>query len=274
MTESALWRGKTLGILGGGNMAEALVRGALSAGLMPPGSIYVHDPVPARRQVFVDLGCHASENPSPARRQDALLLSVKPQNIDEAVMASADEVKPGALVISIAAGVGIDRLEAMLPAGVGVVRVMPNTPLLIGQGMSALAGGRSVSAEGMRMAMELFAVAGTTLDVDESMLDAVTALSGSGPAYLFRFAETLIDAGTELGLARDVAETLAIGMLRGSAEMLSQFRQPALLRERVTSPGGTTAAALKVLDDGDLSGLVRRALTAARDRSIELGRGE
>lgn len=270
MTES-IWNGKLLGVIGGGNMAEALVRGVIGAGLVPAPSITVHDIVPARREVFRDLGCVAVENPHEATGADIVLLATKPQVVEEAL--SGVELRRDQALVSIAAGVPCARLEGLLGAGARVIRVMPNTPLLVGRGMSALAPGANATADDMALAMALFAGAGDAVEVTEDKLDAVTALSGSGPAYVFAFAEALVAGAETLGLDPELAMRLIVGTLRGSAEMLARFGNPAGLREQVTSPGGTTAAALRVFGERDFSGIVADALRAARDRGAELGRG-
>ncbi len=271
MDGSALWKNKTLGVIGGGNMAEALLRGVISSGLLAADRVCVFDIVPARREVFAGLGCRIAESAAGASGEDVVLLAVKPQNVRDALSGVA--VRPGQVVASILAGVPTRVLESIPGAGSRVVRVMPNTPLLVGKGMAGLAGGGGATAEDVALIRTLFACSGDAVEVRESDLDAVTALSGSGPAYLFRFAEALIAAGEDLGLEPALAKRLTIGMLAGSAEMLSRDGDAAELRRRVTSPGGTTAAALAVLESGDFEGLVRSALRAAHDRSAELGKG-
>ncbi len=266
------WLGKTLGVLGGGNMAEAIVRGVLAAGLVPAADIAVYDPLAARRELFAGLGCRAADAAREVAGADFLLLAVKPQTFREAVGGLGDGPGPGTVVASIIAGVPIRAIEALFPPGCRVVRVMPNTPLLIGRGVSALARGGNAGAADLAMARQLFACAGQAFEVEERHMDAVTALSGSGPAYLFRFAEALIAAGEKLGLAPELSRDLAVGTLRGAAEMLAANPDPALLRQRVTSPGGTTAAALRVFDEGDFAGLVAEALAAAERRGAELGK--
>lgn len=253
-------------------MAEALLRGVLRTGLMSAGDVAVFDVLPERREVFVALGCATSENADAALSRDVVLLATKPQHVREALAGAA--LRPEQLLVSILAGVPTARLEAMLPPGTRVVRVMPNTPLLVGHGMSALAGGSNATPDDVALTLELFAAGGDAVEAAEKDLDAVTALSGSGPAYVFYFVEALLKGAADIGLAPDLARRLALGTLRGSAAMLDAGGDEADLRRRVTSPGGTTAAALAVLENGDLSGLVRRALAAARDRGVELGRDD
>ena len=269
---SSGWSGRTLGVIGGGNMAEALIRGVLSSGLLPAASVTVFDILPARRKVFADLGCTAAESASTAAGADAVLIATKPQTMREALSGSA--ARDDQLFISIAAGIPSRVIEDMLGGGARVVRVMPNTPLLVGAGMAAVCGGAKARPDDVELAVALFSCCGRAVRVDESLMDAVTALSGSGPAYLFRFAETLMAGGEKLGLAPDLARELTIGMLEGSAKMLTQNSDAARLRENVTSPGGTTAAALNVFEERGFPGLVADAMKAARDRGVELGRDQ
>lgn len=273
---SQSWASTTLGVIGGGNMAEAIVRGALGARLLPAAAVSVYDPLENRRAVFAELGCRPCASPGDIGKTGAILLAVKPQKFGEAIRdlaaAAASAVATETLLISIVAGVSTQRLETELPPAVHVVRVMPNTPLLVGKGVSAVAGGSRATPADREQAAALFACAGQTFAVDESLMDAVTALSGSGPAYLFRLAEALIAGGVELGFREELSRDLTVGMLRGAAEMLASDPRPALLRERVTSPGGTTAAALSVFEERGFSDLITAALVAARDRGVELGR--
>ncbi len=266
------WYGKRLGVIGAGNMAEALVRGALAGGVISGDRIYAYDPLPARRGVFTALGCVASDSPRDAAGCEAVLLSVKPQTVREAVAAVKPMLNPDALVISIAAGLPVAVLQELLHPENKLVRVMPNTPLLVGRGMSALARAKNVADADMDMAISLFAAAGDAVEVEERLLDAVTALSGSGPAYIFRFTETLIAGGQKLGLPAGLSKRLALATVIGAAEMLAAGGEPAELRDRVTSPGGTTAAALGVFEANDFEGIVAQALAAAKARGEELGR--
>lgn len=274
MKREMQWLNKTLGVIGGGNMAEALLRGVIRAGLVPSESICVFDILPARRELFAGLGCRTAESAAGVLDADVVLLATKPQNVREAL--SGVRPRTGQIFASILAGVPTAVLESILGAEAKVVRIMPNTPLLVGRGMTALAGGVNVpvGSEDIGLVRELFACSGDAARVSESDLDAVTALSGSGPAYLFRFAEALMSAGEKLGLSAELAKRLAIGTISGSAEMLARDAKgdAAELRRRVTSPGGTTAAALDVLESGGFEELVASALRAACDRSAELGK--
>lgn len=267
-----LWNGKKLGVLGGGNMAEALLRGVISAGMVEASSIVVYDVLPARREFFVSLGCVAAGSAAEAVSADVVLLAVKPQVAEEALRGIA--LRGDQLLVSIAAGIPARRLEGWLGAAARVVRVVPNTPLFVGMGASALACGSRAGAGDMALAMSLFENSGLAVEVSEDSLDAVTALSGSGPAYLFRFAEVLQKGAEGIGLDSELAARLTAATLRGAAEMLARLGNPGKLREQVTSPGGTTAAALKVFAARDFEGIVADALVAARDRGAELGRGE
>ncbi|MCC8167592.1 MAG: pyrroline-5-carboxylate reductase [Planctomycetes bacterium] len=260
-----------LAVLGGGNMAEAIVRGVLSSRFLPAESITVFDPVEARREVFALLGCRAVADRDNLLPADVVLLATKPQIARDAL--AGFPLDRNHLLVSIAAGLSTDVLAGCVPDGVRIVRVMPNTPLMGNVGMSALCPGAQAGPDDLAVARALFAGAGDTVIVPEDLMDAVTAVSGSGPAYLFRFAEALIDGGADLGLDRDTATRLVLQTILGSARMLVSGEAPSVLRERVTSPGGTTAAALQVMNDGDFSGLIGRALAAARDRGRELGKG-
>lgn len=270
--DALLWQGKSIGSIGGGNMAEALLRGVVSAGLTAPERICVFDIIPERRDVFKKMGCLPAGSPADALAADVVLLAVKPQNMREALRTVAP--RAGQVFVSIAAGIRLAMLESWLAPGAKVVRVMPNTPLLAGKGMSALCPGARATPEDTRMVEALFRCGGDAVQVTEADMDAVTALSGSGPAYVFRFAEALFAAGEGLGLSPELSKRLAIGTVRGAAEMLERDGDAAELRRRVTSPGGTTAAALDAFEKGGLEELVKSALEAARTRSVELGRGE
>lgn len=267
---NSIWRGKRLGVIGGGNMAEALIRGVVASGLVSSSDIVVYDILPERRAVFAAFDCVSADDPAQAMAADVVLLATKPQMLREAVGGLA--VGGGRLLVSIAAGVATGTIEKLFSAPVKVVRVMPNTPLLVGAGMSALCRGVHAGADDMVLALALFACCGDAVEVDEGHMDAVTALSGSGPAYLFRFAEVLAAAGVAAGLPPELAERLTVATLRGSSEMLAHQGDAAGLRRKVTSPGGTTAAALAVFERRDFAGMAVEAIVAARDRGAELGR--
>ena len=265
---------KTIGFIGGGNMAEALIKGLLAGGL-PAADLLVAEPSGERRAFLSDrYGVTTSEeNRAVARDSDVVVLSVKPQ-IAPAVLAEIGCVAtPGKLLISIMAGITAEAIETACPAGTRVVRVMPNTPALVMEAASAIAAGTSATGDDISLARRIFELVGRCWLVDEKQMDAVTGLSGSGPAYVLTFIEALSDAGVKNGLARDVAFGLAAQTVFGAARLLLETREhPALLREKVTSPGGTTIAGLHVLEKEGFRGTVINAVDAATARSKELGK--
>jgi pyrroline-5-carboxylate reductase len=265
-----------IAFIGGGNMAASLVGGLIADGV-EPDTVWVTDTdagkLAALQQRF---GVRTSgDNRAAVRRVDTVVLAVKPQSMAEVCR----EIGPAAaertpLVVSIAAGVRASNLAGWLGyPGAAVVRCMPNTPALVGSGATALFANEAVTAEQRSRAENILRAVGLTLWVDdEAQIDAVTALSGSGPAYFFLLMELLEKAGRELGLPGDTARLLTLQTAFGAAKMaLESDEAPGVLRQRVTSPGGTTEAALDTFRDGDLEALVRRALTAARDRGVTLG---
>lgn len=262
-----------VGFIGGGNMAEALLRGLLQAGTKPQ-SIVVGEPLGKRRaQLRRRYGIVGTKsNLDVVRVSKVLVLAVKPQVLREALTAMASAVDSDHLVVSIAAGVRLATIEQALGERCRVVRVMPNTPCLVSRGMSVLCRGSHASAADLRTAKQLFATVGAVEIVnDEADLDAVTGLSGSGPAYVYYFVEALIEGGVSAGLDRELARTLAYETVAGAAEMLCQTGgDPAELRAAVSSPGGTTLAGLDRLDRGKFVATVGAAVAAATARSKEL----
>ena len=261
-----------LAIVGVGMMGEALARGLIDAG-WSPSDIVVTDAVASRaEEVAKMLGAlRADDAKTAADGADGVLLAVKPQDARGALSELAGAIGSSGLV-SIVAGMKTSTIEDCLGADASVVRAMPNTPARVGKGVTALAAGAHTSEATRELADAVFSSVGPVVWLDESKLDAVTALSGSGPAYVFLVAEALVDAGVALGLPRDVAETLTYATLEGSAKMLRETGEvPAVLRAQVTSPGGTTAAALAVLEARAVRAAFGEALKAARDRSVELG---
>ncbi len=245
-------------------MAEAVVRG-----LPESVTVVAADPSPERQAVFAALGVRvvddlASELPG----ADVLLIAVKPQVADAALPPLAAVGEP--LVVSIMAGVTTAKLDALLGGGRRVVRAMPNTPMLIGRGACGLCGNDRATAADLDRATLLFGKSSVVRRVPEALMDAVTALSGSGPAYIFYLAEHLLAAAQTLGLPKEDADALVRQTLLGAAEMLATGDDPVALRQRVTSPGGTTAAALDAFATADLPGTIQTALAAARDRGREL----
>ncbi len=265
----------TIGFIGGGNMAEALIKGILGAGLYEPQNVMVSDV----RQERLDHLAQSyqiiaeKENPSLASKVDILVLSVKPQNFPDVLEEIKSSVKAGSLVISIAAGKTLANISAVL-GDLPMVRVMPNTPALIGQGASALFANDKAKPM-LEKAMGIFSSVGIAVVVEnEDLIDTVTAVSGSGPAYYFLLIEKMIDAAVELGLPADTAENLVLQTAKGAAmlavEADKENQSPAELRRKVTSPGGTTEAALKVFEQGNFGPLVSSAIKQAHNRSKEL----
>lgn len=265
---------KTVGFVGGGNMAEAMVRGLL-AGSLSGERIRVAEPVAARRRLLMRrYGVSTTADNGAAAACDVLVLAVKPQIMDEVLAGLAGSIAANTVVVSIAAGVRLARLEAGLGGRPRVVRVMPNTPCLVGRGASVLCGGSHARPMDVRLAREMFESVGRAWTVDsEKLLDAVTGLSGSGPAYVYRFAEALIQGGVRNGLAEELAAHLAFETIAGAAQMLLQTGEsPESLRAAVSSPGGTTLAGLARLDELGFVETVADGVTAATRRSRELGR--
>ncbi|GGD20336.1 pyrroline-5-carboxylate reductase [Nocardioides daphniae] len=258
-------------ILGAGAMGESVLAGLIRAG-RPLDSLLVGEKREARaRELTEKHGIAVVDNVTAAQQADTLVVAVKPQVVAAVLTEVADSLRPGQIVISLAAGVTIATLEGLVPAGVVVIRVMPNTPALVGAGMSVMSPGSAATDDALAEAESLLSACGRVLTLPEKQIDAVTAISGSGPAYVFLVAEALIESGVHLGLPRDVATELAVQTLLGSATMLSETgTHPTLLREQVTSPGGTTAAALGQLEQHGLRAAFVAATAAARDRSVEL----
>ena len=267
-----------LGIIGAGNMAEAIVRGVIRAALLRPDQIIAADVAPTRRQLFTEqLDVRAVEsNADAAKYARTLLLSVKPQHMADALAAVGAAMRPDALVVSIAAGTTISFIEQRLATRPGaaplrVVRAMPNTPMLVGEGMTALAPGAHATPEDLKKARRIFESAGAVIEVDESLIDAVTALSGSGPAYFFYLTEHMIAAGVQMGLSPEHARLLVTRTALGAAKMLTESSDaPQELRRKVTSPGGTTEAAIRHMESGRLPDVVKQAIFNAERRGKEL----
>jgi len=266
-----------LGIIGAGNMAEAITRGVIRAGLFQPSQIVAADVSPARRELFsseIKVGA-VEVNEVAAREARVLLLSVKPQQMAGALATVAGAMRPDALVVSIAAGTTAASIERHL-AGRDkprVVRAMPNTPMLVGEGMTAVAPGAHATADDVRRARRIFESAGAVIEIDESLMDAVTAVSGSGPAYFFYLAEQMIAAAEQMGLTPEQARTLAARTALGAAKMLAESPDaPQELRRRVTSPGGTTEAAVRHMEAQHMGDTIQQAVRAAERRGKELSK--
>ncbi|MEJ7765546.1 MAG: pyrroline-5-carboxylate reductase [Acidimicrobiales bacterium] len=256
-------------IVGGGRMGEALLGGLLAAGRRP-SDLAVVEPAGDRRQALEERFPGVVVRDVPLRA-DGVVLAVKPPTAVSAARAAGEA--GCRRVLSIAAGITSATLEAALPAGTPVIRAMPNTPALIGAGAAAVAAGSSAGDVDLAWAEGVLGAVGVVVRVDEALLDAVTGLSGSGPAYVFLLAEALIEGGVLVGLPREVASTLAIQTLLGSARLLAEGAQgPEALRAAVTSPGGTTAAGLAVLEERAVRAAMLAAIQAATERSRSLGR--
>jgi len=257
-------------------MAEALIKGLLKKGVFEPGQILCSEPVEQRRNYLEETYRIAtfSDNKDAVANADIVLLAVKPQVMDVVLGELASAITDNHLVISIAAGVTLKRLQGLLGPSARVIRVMPNTPALVLEGAAALAPGQRAKEQDMQTALRIFEAVGKAVQVPESLMDAVTGLSGSGPAYCFLFIEALIQAGIREGLPRPTAQELAIQTVIGSAKMCMETgRHPMELTAMVTSPGGTTIQGLYHLEKNGLSGIVMDAVRAATQRSKELGDG-
>ncbi len=266
-------KGKKIGFIGAGMMAEAFARGLLKAGVSPDAML-ASDPSETRQVLFGELGIRcAADNRAVAESADILMFVVKPHLIPEVAKALADTIKPEQLVLSIAAGIPVAAVEALLKPGIPVVRVMPNTPCLVGEGAIGIAPGKNVSRAHADLAVEVLGACGTVAEVTDDKMDAVTGLSGSGPAYVYTFIEALAAGGLRMGLPRDAALTLAAQTVLGAAKMvLEAAEHPAVLRDRVTTPAGTTIAGLTAMEAGGFRSTVIEAVTAATERSIEIGK--
>jgi pyrroline-5-carboxylate reductase len=265
---------ETIGFLGTGNMAEALIKGLLHAKVVTPDQIWGSDP---RKERCEDLqkryGIHlTTSNLEVVQAAQILVLSVKPQILPLVLHEVGPQLKPHTLCISVAAGTPIAAIEAALPPGTRVVRTMPNTPALVGAGATAIAAGDHATEDDLAAARRIFDAVGKTVVLDEEQLDAVTGLSGSGPAYVFLIIEALSDAGVKMGLSRYNALALAAQTVLGSAQLLLETNEhPGRLKDMVTSPGGTAIAGIATLEAGGLRTTLINAVEAATRRSRELG---
>ncbi len=255
-------------VVGGGKMGEALVGGLLAAGWAEASAITVAEPDPGRRAELSARFAGLVVRAEPVAAAGAVV-AVKPQHV-AGVCRELGQLGIGR-ILSIAAGVRLATMEAEVPEGVALVRAMPNTPALVGAGAAAIAGGHAAREEDLAWAEAILGAVGTVARVTEAQLDAVTGLSGSGPAYVFLMAEALIDAGVREGLPRPVATELTVQTIRGAAELLAAGQSAAELRAAVTSPGGTTAAGLHVLESAAVRAAFADAVRAAASRSRELG---
>ncbi|MHB0913275.1 MAG: pyrroline-5-carboxylate reductase [Armatimonadota bacterium] len=258
--------GKSIGFIGGGMMAEAIAQGLSRAGVE---RITVSDPDERRRAVFPSA---TDSNLAVAKDADILILAVKPHIIPHVLAEIESALDPAQLIISIAAGVTADFIQTSLQVNVPVVRAMPNTPCLIGEGATAIAPGKFAEPEHMDLAEQIFAAVGKVVRVDEEKMDAVTGLSGSGPAFVYMFIEALADGGVRMGLPRDTALLLAAQTVTGAARMVTETGEhPVTLRDRVTTPGGTTIAGIASLESSGFRSSAIEAVSSAARRSSELG---
>ncbi|RAV32936.1 pyrroline-5-carboxylate reductase [Corynebacterium heidelbergense] len=272
-----------IGIIGGGNIGEALLSGLVAKGT-DPSDITVADRSEQRLGLLEQrYGVKTSvEATDAAEDADVLINCVKPDvalGVFESVSDVVDANSSATIAVSVAAGVTLEAMESVLPAGTPVVRVMPNTPMLVGKGTSALAGGRAAEQSHLELVRDVFAKVGRAVIVKEKDIDAVTAVSGSGPAYFFLVTEAMVDAGVNLGLPRVLAEELAVSTAEGAAAMMAAGLDdeengdgPVDLRAKVSSPGGTTSAATRALEENGIRTAFFRAMQACKDRSIELGK--
>ena len=264
----------TIGFLGAGKMAGALAKGFLNGGLLTPDQLIASDVYEGARTHFTqDAGARATAaNLEVVAASDVLFLAVKPDQVAGVLAEIRPGFQPRHLLISIAAGITLARLEAALPEGARVIRVMPNTPALVGASATGFAPGKAATPADAALAQRLFGAVGLAFQLKEALLDAVTGLSGSGPAYAFLMIEALSDGGVAAGLPRDAATRLAAQTLLGAARMVLETGQhPGALKDMVTSPGGTTIEGLHELEKGGVRAALINAVRAASDKSRKLG---
>ncbi len=267
-------KGKKIGMIGGGKMGGALIGGLIANRVVPASDITVSDIAPARLDELRDLyGVRTlSDNLKLCRECHIVILAVKPQSMDAVLRQISPELDKTKIVISIAAGIPIRFLEERLQKNVRVIRTMPNTPALVSAGISALAKGTNATDKDLAAARSIFDAVGSSVVVPEDLLDTVTGLSGSGPAYVFIMIEALSDGGVRMGLGRDIALELSARTIFGSAKLFLESRKhPGELKDMVTSPAGTTIAGIKALEEGKIRATLMAAVEAATLRSRELG---
>ncbi len=265
---------KRIGFIGAGRMAQALAEGFLKKGVVTPDALTASDSSATARERFraATGAAVTADNLEVVRRQEVIFLAVKPQSMHDLLQELAGRISSDQLIVSIAAGISLAKLEASLGSSCRLVRVMPNTPCLVGQGAAGYALGSCATEEDGRLVGELLSAVGAAVCVEERLMDAVTALSGSGPAFAYLMIEAMVDAGVRHGLPRDTASLLAAQTLKGAAEMvLVTGSPPALLKEQVTSPGGTTIAGLVAMESAGFRSAVFAAIQAAAERAAQLG---
>ena len=258
--------------IGAGNMAEAIVSGMIAAKFCAPEKIVMTDILPERLATLEKkYGVATSTDNSVAGDAEIILLAVKPQMMTDVLHGLSSFVKKETLILSIAAGITTEKIEILLGGDRRVVRIMPNTPALIGQGASAIAGGRNAGEADLKTAEQIFNCVGISVRVQENEIDAVTALSGSGPAYVFYLIESMLAAGKTMGLENETAKALALQTVEGAAQLMKQSGEDAgALRAKVTSKGGTTEAAINSMETAGVKPAIINALLAAEKRSKEL----
>ncbi|MCX2948060.1 pyrroline-5-carboxylate reductase [Lentzea sp. BCCO 10_0798] len=262
-----------IAVLGAGKIGEALLSGLLQGGRAASDLLFTEKHESRARALTEQYGFEAVTVSGAAAQADVLVVAVKPQDIEPLLVELAPVLRPGTLIVSLCAGLPTALYERRLPEGTPVVRVMPNTPMVVGEAMSAVSGGSNATPEHLKIVEELLSTVGKVAVVPESQQDAVTALSGSGPAYFFYLVEAMIDAGILLGIPRDLASQLIIQSAVGAATMLAEgSSHPVILREAVTSPAGTTIMAIRELEKHGVRAAMLAAIESARDRSAELGR--
>ena len=263
-----------IGFIGGGNMAEAFIKGLMNGGF-PATDILFFEPNEKRRELMIErygVSC-AVDNMDLVNKSDIVVVATKPQILDKVLEDIVTVFNDEKLLVSILAGITTTTFEEGLGGQARVVRAMPNTPALAGQGAAALCPGKNVTEEDRRVAQHLFETVGIALWVEEGQMDAVTGLSGSGPAFVYTFIEALTAGGVQEGLRLDIAHSLAVQTVVGAAHLVKETGEhPALLREKVCSPAGTTISAIRVLEERGLRAMMMEAVGAATARSRELGK--
>jgi len=270
-------KNKKIGFIGGGNMAEAIIKGMLSSSTISGSNIFVSEPNKSRQNFLISEYKIKvmKDNLDLVKKTDVLIVAVKPQIIRQVLKDVTEHINEKKLVISVAAGVPISQIEKALSNGkkkkLSIVRTMPNTPSVVQEGVTAITAGKGVGKSDLKISHEIFQSVGRTVEVPEDQIDAVTGLSGSGPAYIFMIIEALSDAGVKMGLSRNVANELTIQTVLGSALLVRETgTSPGELKNRVTSPGGTTIAGLHALEKGSLRATLMNAVEKATLRSKEL----
>ncbi|MDI6716639.1 MAG: pyrroline-5-carboxylate reductase [Actinomycetota bacterium] len=264
---------KRLSIIGSGQMGEALLKGFIKSGVIEASQVLLSDIDEKRLEVLKSkYGVETTaDNNKAVKSSDIILLSVKPQHIEQVLTNARGEFSEDKLVISIAAGVTTEKIHQLIGKDLAIIRVMPNTPALVGKAMSVISRGKFASANSVEVALQLFSSVGEVVELGENQQNVATAISGSGPAYFFLMIEALVEAGVKAGLGKEIASRLAIQTMAGSAALLQETgRSPDDLREMVTSPGGTTAAALQVFSNREFRFIVQEAVEAAIKRAGEL----